>query len=496
MILDNNKDYPVENANTLGNPPEEEWNKSLSIEGWGNCVQETPDDCYIIAGTCGFGYWWDAFLLKTDSQGNELWNNTYGTKLPRASYEFGKWVEVTKDGGYILVGCKDRSSYPNSNLDIWLIKTDINGNEEWNKTFDGDRSNIGFCVKQTEDGGYIITGQYNSKIILLKFNEYGYEEWYQTYFGGQGRSVEETGDGGFIISGSDSLHDNMIVIKTDENGNMLWHSKLPDEHGYSSGMRVEQAIDSGYIIGGFTDFYGAGRTDYWLVKLDSNGNLQWNKTFGTSDFDEGYSAIQTVDGGYIIGGCKTLNEEFWLVRTDGNGQVIWDKQYIPSIDARCLCIQQTKDNGYIATGLEGWAFINGCVLVKIGPDIQNYPPSPPTIDGPTTGKPGSTYKYTFTSIDPNGDDVSYYIKWGDGSVEDWSFFQTSGSPGYYKGHKWDEQDVYIIEAKAKDINSAESDWATFAIAMSRNVVSTISLFLRFFERFPNEFPILRHLIGL
>jgi hypothetical protein len=473
----------IVNLNEINNAPEEDWNITYSIEGWGNCVQETPDDCYIIAGTCGFGYWWDAFLLKADNQGNELWNRTFGTFLPRASYEFGQWVEVTNDGGYILVGCKDRSSYPNSNMDIWLVKTDSNGNEEWNRTFFGEKNNVGFCVKQTEDGGYVITGEYNSRMCLFKTNENGIEEWNYTYHSGEGYSVEQTEDGGYIITGNNGPHSNALVVKTDENGNKSWITQLPNQQRYySSGRRIQQTIDGEYIIGGFTSAYGAGSHDYWIIKLDSNGNKKWDQTYGGPNYDEGFSAIQTVDGGYIIGGMLDINdgdEKFWLIRTDGNGEVIWEKRFIPKLSARCLCLQQTKDDGYIATGLEDWTNNNGCVLVKIGPDIQNHPPSSPTISGPKNGKVGRKYQYTFDCFDQDDDDVSYFVNWGDGSHIEMIFPTGPTGTEAKATHIWDEKGAYGITAQTRDSFGTVSPWSDpYPVSMPRLFTFRNYIFIR------------------
>ena len=125
--------------------------------------------------------------------------------------------------------------------------------------------------------------------------------------------------------------------------------------------------------------------------------------------------------------------------------------------------------------------------------VENEPPNTPTIEGPASGNAGTSYPYTFTSTDSDGNDVSYYIKWGDGSVTDWTTFQASGPPGYSESHKWDEQGTYTIEAKAKDTYGVESDWATLEVTMPRNRAIT-SPFLNFLQNHPNLFPILRLLL--
>jgi hypothetical protein len=116
-----------------------------------------------------------------------------------------------------------------------------------------------------------------------------------------------------------------------------------------------------------------------------------------------------------------------------------------------------------------------------GIEFLNDPPSAPTIDGPINGENGKAYPYTFTSIDNDGDDVSYFIRWGDGEETDWTTFQASGPPGYIESHSWDTQGTYIIQAKAKDIYDVESEWSELDVDIPR---SRASSYIWLLERFP------------
>jgi len=122
------------------------------------------------------------------------------------------------------------------------------------------------------------------------------------------------------------------------------------------------------------------------------------------------------------------------------------------------------------------------------------PPGAPDIDGPDSGKPGTAYDYDFTAIDPDGDQVSYYIEWGDGDITDWTALQASGTP-YSESHTWDDQGDFTITAKAKDENGLEGPEATLTVTMPRNRAINTP-FLRFLQSHPNLFPILRHLLRL
>jgi len=140
------------------------------------------------------------------------------------------------------------------------------------------------------------------------------------------------------------------------------------------------------------------------------------------------------------------------------------------------------------------AYYSDECIATLPTELPNDPPEDPEIAGPSSGNAGTSYDYTFTSTDPDGDDVSYYIKWGDGGTTTWTTLQASGTP-YEESHTWTDQGTFTIEAKAKDSKGAESGWSTLTVTMPRNRAIN-NPFLQFLQNHPNLFPILRYILGL
>ncbi|PXF50224.1 MAG: hypothetical protein C4B55_06740 [Candidatus Methanophagaceae archaeon] len=310
--------------------PEEEWSKTFggSDYDFARSVQQTTDGGYIIAGeteSYGAGSY-DFWLVKTDSDGNKVWDKTFGGVGWDGAYS----VQQTTDGGYIVAGFTD--SYGAGGCDFWLVKTDANGNKVWDKTFGGARSDGAKSVQQTADGGYIIAGatySYGAGVSdfwLVKTDEKGNKVWDKTFGGARSdwaESVQQTADEGFIIASTESYGagvSDFWLVKTDENGNKDW-DKTFGGSGFDRASSVQQTADGGFILAGRTYSYGAGSYDAWLVKTDANGNKDWDKTFGGARSDWAESVQQTADEGFIIAGLTDSygagSSDFWLVKVKG-----------------------------------------------------------------------------------------------------------------------------------------------------------------------------------
>ena len=311
------------------------WTKTYGDTGddRGCSIQQTQDGGYIVAGrTTSFSAgFYDVYLLKTNASGNILWTRTYGS----TGFDWANSVQQTQDGGYIIAGWTD--SFGAGMNDVYLIKTDANGDTLWSKTYGGPYNDEGLSVQQTLDGGYIISGYSNAyasgnaNLYLIKTNAQGNTLWIKTYCGDPdfddvGCSVRQSQDGGYIIAGLTGVaFSNMDVwlLKTDAQGDTLW-TKTYGGNYRDQGYSVQQTSDGGYIIAGYTQF-GSSPYDVYLIKTDASGGTLWTRTYGGSNYEEGFSVWQTTDTGYIITGFTTSYggglQDVYVVKTDANGNV-------------------------------------------------------------------------------------------------------------------------------------------------------------------------------
>ena len=350
------EEEPTNSGNNNGNSNIITWEKTYggNQSDVGKSVQQTTDGGYI---TCGWGNnTWnvnsDIYLMKTDSQGNTLWTKNYAT----GAYELGFSVQQTTDGGYII--CSEKISAPDGY--IHLIKTDGNGLEEWQQTYSADQ--IGYSVQQTNDGGYIICGisvpGNGNRIFLTKINASGNQEWTRQYVqsGLGGHSVQQTFDGGYILCGQESDvngNSDLYLLKTDEYGYEQWSQNFGT---YSVGYSVQQTTDGGYIMTGSEGL----QDNVYLIKTDGSGIKEWSKIFGGSANEEGRSVQQTTDEGYIITGWTSsfgTSVDVYLIKTDGSGIEQWSQTFGGSDIDKGYSVQQTTDGGYIICG-ETYSFGN------------------------------------------------------------------------------------------------------------------------------------------
>lgn len=393
-------------------------------------IWQTLDGGYIIAGfsesndgdvsghQAGIGGFTpkDYWVVKTDPDGNILYQKCLGGSKD----EEAKSVQQTTDGGFIVAGYSaSKNGHVTGNHDdvgykgdFWIVKLGDTLNIEWEKALGGNMNEVAYFIQQTNDGGYIIAGStisnnsgdvgslhtINNSLYgaedfwIVKLGSSGIIQW-QKVLGGTGKdvpySIQQTSDGGYIISGETNSYGDtsgvngdvsgyhgtgytdIWTVKLDHNGTIDWQKCLGGSN-YDYAYSIQQTADGGYIMAGSSESSDGdvsgnkGSADYWIVKLSSSGALEWQKCLGGTEFEYATSIQQTTDGGYIVAGASTSNDgdvnghhgtvgnsfyDYWIVKLSSSGSIEWQKSMggTGAYDV-AASIKQTTDGGYIVTG--------------------------------------------------------------------------------------------------------------------------------------------------
>ena len=379
--------------------PTLEWSRTFGGSGndGGNYVIQTSDNGYVLAGFQTIsGNNHDFYIAKNDASGTLVWSRTYG----EVGIDDAYCVIETSDGGYALTGFTNSSGA--GNYDGWLVKVDSSGNMQWNKTYGGATADDLYTIIQTPDNGYVLSGYTTSFGAgaadgrLIKVDSAGNLLWSQTY-GGTGVddiiSMTKTEDGGYTLVGFTRSYSiggtDFWLAKVDSQGNLQWnktYGRTADDSAHS----VVQTDDGGFALAGFTSSFGSGDRDFWLVKVDSQGNMQWNKTFGGSGSDDAVSLITTNDGSYVLVGSTTSygagNSDIWAVKADLNGSLLWSQTLGGSgADYACKIIQ-TSEGGYALIGNTASFGVSGTdtYFIKLAPENPSSSPTQSPTNNPTT----------------------------------------------------------------------------------------------------------------
>lgn len=292
--------------------------------------------------------------------------------IGKFSQDYAYAIKRTNDGGYIVSGLSN--SYGGSNY-LLLVKLDSIGDTSWVKGYVTSNTVFGYSIQQTTDSGYIVAGSRG----ILKTDKNGNSLWGNQYFAADFYSVQQTSDGGYILVGStgssgSSNGMDLFLLKLDATGLKLWSRKLGgalDEYGAD----IKQMPDGTFIVSGFTDSFGAGSWDVYLLKIKANGDTLWTKTYGGSSAEGGVNndikntLLITSDGGFIIGAnTKSFGaglSDTYLLKTDSLGNLLWSKTYGGIKDDVLYDVKQTTDGGYILAGQTisfGVGTVNGYLI--------------------------------------------------------------------------------------------------------------------------------------
>jgi hypothetical protein len=386
---------------SAADPPAIEWQNVLgnSADDSAFSIRQTADGGYILVGTTvssgsgSGGYRYantDVLVIRLDSGGNLVWQKVFGEYAD----DGGSSIQQTTDGGYILTGYTGTSRY----RDVLVLKLDSGGDIQWQKVLGGYAEDSGSGIQQTDDGGYILVGTTASSnsgdvgvnhgsqdIWVVKLDSGGYLQWQKVLGGGDsdsGSGIRQTASGEYILTG--------------------------------------------YTVSSSTGDVGVnnGRFDVWVVKLDPAGNLQWQNVLGGSAYDYGTGIWPTADGGYVLTGYTSSSNsgdvgenhganDIWAVRLNSAGDLVWQKLPGGYANDRGYGIQQTDDGGYVLAGYTASSDsgdvgmnhgANDVWVVKLFPDLSALPSTPVTTTPiPSVGQAASTYQVGFDGLSYNAD---------------------------------------------------------------------------------------------
>jgi hypothetical protein len=302
-----------------------------------------------------------------------VFQRTYGGENNDYSYS----VRQTAEGGYIMVGKTE--SFGAGENDVWLVRSDENGDTLWTRTFGGSGYDVGRWVAQTPDSGYIIAANTNSfgagdwDAWLIKTDKYGDSAWTRTLGGAFYEyvfSVLVTSDSGYIIAGyADSTgagDRDLWLVRTDAHGDTVW-TRTYGGPNTDVGMSVAQTEDGGYIIAGSSQSFGAGESDVWLLKTDSLSDTAWTQVYGGSSSDYAYQALPTPDEGFVVVGYTASfgagDWDVWLLKIDSMGDTAWARTLGSSARDLGYSVDMTADSGFIIVGYTG-SPVPDCWLIK------------------------------------------------------------------------------------------------------------------------------------
>jgi gliding motility-associated-like protein len=405
-----------------------EWDRTLGNAGKNNLnrMRPTSDGGFILGGQTdpapggdvgepAFGvidYW----VVKVDAQGKKQWDRVMGG----TSDEYVTDIEQTSDGGYIVGGWSSSSASGNKSqpsrggIDYWVVKLDAQGQTQWDRTLGGSSNDYMSTIAQTPDGGYILVGSSSSPVSgeksapyqalyqgepwLIKLDAQGNKQWDRTLSGisdASSLAVLPTSDGGYMLgssvlaptTGGQSTQADYRLMKLTSSGQKQWEKSFGGS-GNDWLIRFTRTADNGYILGGTSDSGISGdksqphlgNGDFWIVKVDELGNLQWERTLGTSEREYFGSVWPTHDGNYLVGGNTTAGisgnktqpsageNDYWIVQLNANGAVQWDRAVGGSANEELVDALSTTDGGYVLGG----SSFSGISGDKSQPNVGGY----------------------------------------------------------------------------------------------------------------------------
>ena len=357
----------------------EEYDRGFSI------IQSTDGNLVIVGETESYGNGNnDVYLIKTTRSGEIIWEKTFGY----TNGEVGFAVSECANGDLIIAGTT--SSFGPYYNDIYLVRTTQEGNLIWEQAIGGDDEEVAYDLFESSDGGIIVAGRRGfseSALCLMKTDENGSILWQKTWPGGVARSVIETDDAGYVIAGhtggdSDAAAHDVWIIRTDGNGDEEWSMIHPGD-GDNRAYDVKGISDGNFVLCGYDhEGYGHGREDVFLLKISNDGQIIWEREFGGDSDDRAFAVIQMDDGGFgICGETYSFGEgasDLYVIETSDYGAFRRELTFGGDHFDGGRSLIQASDGDLLALGttMSSGAGLIDVYLVNIEPqDGINFPVS-------------------------------------------------------------------------------------------------------------------------
>jgi len=440
--------------------PTIQWQKTFGGSSYDEAfsIKQTTDDGFVVAGTTtsnngdifGSHGGADCWVLKLNNLGVIQWKKALGG----TGNEEGRSICQTFDNGFLLAGFTESNNYDVSGnhgggFDAWVVKLSSTGTIQWQKAIGGTGWDEIWDAEQTTDNGYILAGRTNSidgdvtenkgksDLWVVKLDETGNIQWQKTYGGSAddgAYKVTQTPDGGFALIGETASQDfdvignngnfDFWVLKLSSTGTIEWQKTLGGGAG-DIGSDIVSTADGDLVVCGFTGSYDSGDVtghqgfyDYWVVKLNSLGEFQWQKTAGGSDLDWARGIVQAKDGGYIVIGSSSSTDgdvlgndggvDFWLIKLSESGELLWQQTYGGTKADHAFSIANTTENGFIMCGY-AWSTdgdVAGAVnlgkndywIVKLSPENSSPTVSPSSLENTLDIFPNPAQQYATIKV--------------------------------------------------------------------------------------------------
>lgn len=302
----------------------------------GATVQPTPDGGYILAGVTLSGIDGDIWVIKTDAVGDTQWSRRYAGGNDRMGY----LAMPTWDGGYIISG--STHAFGAGSEDVYLIKTNSTGDTVWTRTYGGTDYDMGYA-QPTLDHGFIIcgatasSGSGSTDVSIIKTDSFGNTVWTKTYGGSdrdEGAQLRLTADDGYVVAAytwnRGAGQSDAWLMKLNAAGDTLW-TRTYGGADYDEAYCLDTTADGGYVLAGQTQSFGAGEDDIWLVKTNGSGDTLWTRTFGGATTEMAMGVESTLDGGYwIVGFTNSFGAgdyDVYVIKTDASGSLALEEPY-------------------------------------------------------------------------------------------------------------------------------------------------------------------------